>query len=219
MSTLDFSKCGTLSNYNAHIRLKEFPCQPCKDANARKSKEQYEANKLHRQYMSRKNYEKNKNKISLQRQHPQRLKKHKEYCAQYWKNNKEELSAKNKEYMISYDKEKSRASNRAHYQANKEIYNVKSRRRRALKAKVTTEDFTVEDVISLYGLNCYICRTPIDFFVSGEVGKAIGWEKGLHLEHVTALSKGGEHTLKNVRPAHAICNLKKGSKEALAYEN
>ena len=32
-----------------------------------------------------------------------------------------------------------------------------------------------------------------------------------HLDHVIPLSRGGEHSYKNVQVAHPLCNLKKGS--------
>ena len=32
------------------------------------------------------------------------------------------------------------------------------------------------------------------------------------LDHVVPLSRGGSHTLGNVRCAHLICNIRKGSK-------
>jgi 5-methylcytosine-specific restriction endonuclease McrA len=37
-----------------------------------------------------------------------------------------------------------------------------------------------------------------------------GWSKGLHVEHVIALANGGLHSLDNCRPAHGICNVRKG---------
>ena len=36
-----------------------------------------------------------------------------------------------------------------------------------------------------------------------------GWQNGLHIEHVIDLALGGLDTLENVRPSHAVCNLKK----------
>lgn len=43
-----------------------------------------------------------------------------------------------------------------------------------------------------------------------------GFEFGLHIDHVIPLVKGGSHTLENVRPSHAICNLKKGARHGAA---
>jgi 5-methylcytosine-specific restriction endonuclease McrA len=58
-----------------------------------------------------------------------------------------------------------------------------------------------------------VCDVPIDLKVSRRVG--IGdWLLGLHIDHLIPIAKGGPDTLDNVRPAHALCNLKKGSKLA-----
>jgi 5-methylcytosine-specific restriction endonuclease McrA len=72
--------------------------------------------------------------------------------------------------------------------------------------------FSVNTVIATYGSNCHLCNKAIDLKASRKVG-AGGWELSLHIDHVLPLSKGGDDTLENVRPAHAQCNLTKGSAE------
>lgn len=70
-------------------------------------------------------------------------------------------------------------------------------RSRALKAgfEATVEDFTKADVIARYGSSCFYCDTgTFD-----------------HLDHYIPVSKGGAHTLANVRPACEPCNRAKGS--------
>ena len=64
------------------------------------------------------------------------------------------------------------------------------------------------DVLSTYGLDCHICQTPVDLNAPRKVGQD-GWEKGLHIDHVYPLSKGGLDTLENVRPSHGKCNIVK----------
>ena len=81
---------------------------------------------------------------------------------------------------------------------NKERVNAWSAKRRALKLKATVEDFTAQDVLDKWGTDCHICKKSID---------ALDW----HMEHVVPLSKGGEHSLSNVKPSHPICNLSKGA--------
>jgi 5-methylcytosine-specific restriction endonuclease McrA len=67
-------------------------------------------------------------------------------------------------------------------------------------------NYSDADVLSTYGLDCHICQTPIDLNAPRRVGRD-GWEKGLHIDHVYPLSKGGLDILENVRPAHGKCNI------------
>jgi 5-methylcytosine-specific restriction endonuclease McrA len=67
-------------------------------------------------------------------------------------------------------------------------------------------DYSEKDVLEVYGLDCHICQTPVDLNAPRKVGKP-GWEKGLHIDHVYPLSKGGLDTLENVRPSHGKCNI------------
>lgn len=75
------------------------------------------------------------------------------------------------------------------------------------------EFYTVTQVLVAYGKDCHLCHEPIDLKASRRVG--IGdWLLGLHIDHLVAIALGGPDTLANVRPSHAICNLKKGTKAA-----
>lgn len=93
-----------------------------------------------------------------------------------------------------------------HTPAGRESINRRSRDRRAAKALATIESFTEGDVLSTYGTDCHICNQPIDLSLPRT------HSLGLHLDHVIPLARGGEHSLSNVKPAHARCNLSKGSK-------
>jgi 5-methylcytosine-specific restriction endonuclease McrA len=88
---------------------------------------------------------------------------------------------------------------------------VFARRRRVLKKLNGYEDYTENQVLVAYGETCYLCDNPIDLSAPRST-HIEGWQKGLHIDHVTPISKGGSDTLENVRPTHAICNTKKGSK-------
>lgn len=92
-----------------------------------------------------------------------------------------------------------------------ELGRIRNRRRRALLKSVPTENYTTFQIIDLYGTNCHICQEAIDFTASNKVGDK-GWQLGLQLDHVIPISKSGADTLENVRPAHAICNIRKGDK-------
>jgi 5-methylcytosine-specific restriction endonuclease McrA len=80
----------------------------------------------------------------------------------------------------------------------------KNRRRRASLSKPYNE----LQVIATYGANCYLCGLGIDFMAPRKCGVA-GWENGFHIDHLIPVSKGGQDTLENVRPAHGLCNLYK----------
>jgi hypothetical protein len=67
-------------------------------------------------------------------------------------------------------------------------------------------NYSDQDVLDTYGTNCHICSLPVDLDAPRQVGKE-GWEKGLHIDHVYPLSKGGLDTLENVRPSHGKCNI------------
>lgn len=84
----------------------------------------------------------------------------------------------------------------------------RNRKRRALVMGSRHEDYSVADVLSRYGEDCYLCGEAIDL-TAPRWTKEKGWEKGLHIEHYVDIVLGGEDTLDNVRPSHGICNLQK----------
>lgn len=108
----------------------------------------------------------------------------------YWAKNAEKLRA----YHSAYDRNRpDKALARVH-------------RRRARKLNNGIEPYTRKDVLETYGSVCMICNLPIDLSVSGKPG-SIGWEMGLHIDHIVPISKGGSDSLDNVRPTHGRCNL------------
>lgn len=68
----------------------------------------------------------------------------------------------------------------------------KPHRRRAGKV-----DFAA--VLERDGMVCHLCGRPID-------------RGDLHFDHVVPLARGGAHHVDNVKPSHALCNLRKGTK-------
>ena len=101
---------------------------------------------------------------------------------------------------------------REYNRANADKWDGYHHERRARMAGATYESVSVKDVITLYGTTCHLCDDPIDLDAPRSSRSGSGWERGLHLDHVTPLSKGGTHTIENVRPAHGWCNLSKGAK-------
>jgi DNA-nicking Smr family endonuclease len=176
------TSCGTRTGYNKHLKLKEPACADCKKAQNEYSK-QYQKNNPDKRLRYSRNYRK-ANAESVR-----------EYNRRFYLSNREHLLAQCKEY----------------YRNNKQQSFAKARRRKAKLASLRYEPYTVEQIIELYGNVCHICKEEIDLALPRSTGKP-GWEKGLHLEHVIPISKGGTDTVDNVKPSHAICNLLKGTK-------
>jgi 5-methylcytosine-specific restriction endonuclease McrA len=65
--------------------------------------------------------------------------------------------------------------------------------------------------LETYGSNCHLCNEAINLSATRKCGTS-GWELGLHIDHVIAQSPMAVVILENVRPTHAICNLRKGKK-------
>lgn len=55
-------------------------------------------------------------------------------------------------------------------------------------------------ILEEHGMTCHICREEIPSLYV------------LHFDHVIPLSKGGAHSMANIKPSHARCNLSKGAK-------
>lgn len=73
-----------------------------------------------------------------------------------------------------------------------------SAKRRARLSEATVELVSRSSVIARDGKVCYLCLRPVD-------------DANIHLDHVIPLSRGGAHTMGNLRVACAPCNLAKGS--------
>jgi 5-methylcytosine-specific restriction endonuclease McrA len=82
-------------------------------------------------------------------------------------------------------------------------------KRKAQKMSNGHIPYTNQEVFDRYGTDCHICKTPIDFNAPRQASITNGWELSLHFDHLIPLSKGGPDTLENIRPSHAVCNMKK----------
>lgn len=149
-------KCGTLSGYRRHIKLKVPSCDECRAANAEKQRS-------------------------------------------YYKNNKEKI------YKINRSWDARNKNKKREYSRNA------TARRKARKLNSKRELYTIREIIKIYGTDCYICKEPIDLLAPRKAPSK-GWQLGLQIDHVIPLSKGGDDTLKNVRPAHTVCNIRKKDK-------
>jgi 5-methylcytosine-specific restriction endonuclease McrA len=80
------------------------------------------------------------------------------------------------------------------------------RRQEAMKAASTGRPVVRQDIGDRDGWVCYLCEQPID--------RSRVWPdpESATTDHVTPLSKGGEHDPDNVRITHARCNSAKGNR-------
>jgi 5-methylcytosine-specific restriction endonuclease McrA len=72
-------------------------------------------------------------------------------------------------------------------------------KRRAQKRDAFVEDISREVVWSRNAGMCGICQRPVPL-------------KGMHVDHIIPLARGGEHSYANTQPAHPTCNARKGAK-------
>lgn len=129
------------------------------------------------------------------------------YAKEYYKANKEHRDIKGRQWARE-NADKTREYNRKSYQKNPNKAIIRSRQRKIKMMGNGYKLYTLEQVLEEYGQVCYLCELEIDLTLPRKIGVA-GWEFGLHLDHVTPISKGGQDCLENVAPTHAICNLNK----------
>ena len=125
----------------------------------------------------------------------------------YYHANKEKFTAAKKRWQLN-NLDKFRTYNRKSYQKNPSKAIIRSRNRKIKMMGNGTAPYTLEQVLDKYGAVCYLCEVAIDLSLPRKIG-IDGWEMGLHLDHIIPVSKGGQDSLDNVAPTHAICNLNK----------
>lgn len=99
--------------------------------------------------------------------------------------------------------------------ANKATYRTRKRiaKRRSECGKVVDRGISVQALYKKENGICYLCGQPVDMNDYKMIrGNKVCGERYPSIEHVIPLSKGGEHSWKNVRLAHRACNTKKGAK-------
>ena len=116
------------------------------------------------------------------------------------------------DHLAKMNPEFKRNMKRAEQQRNKHTYREAQRKAVALLRGVHHEDWTEKQLIETYGSDCYICHEPIDISLSRQ---GEGSMYSLWPDHVIPTSRGGENTIRNVRPCHRKCNQDKYN---LTYE-
>lgn len=125
-----------------------------------------------------------------------------------WKNINVKAQAKYRAKPETIKKRRAAGVAYIHSEQGKAVANRSYHRRRARIRANVAEIYTLTDVINAYGSICYICGVAINLKAPRKTGKK-GWENGLHIDHVIPICKNGADVLENVRPTHALCNLKK----------
>jgi 5-methylcytosine-specific restriction endonuclease McrA len=178
---------GSIKGYRQHYKRKQSPCQPCKDARAAHMRRYRKDNPEIMKASNKRRWSRADKDLAKQ--------KHTE-----WRHN-------NRDHANAYQR-KLRKDNPRFL----ELHNATSRRRRARIRNQGFEFFTETDVINAYGSDCHLCSKPIDLNAPRHAMLGTNWENGLHIDHLIPIAKGGPDILDNVRPAHAFCNLSKGTK-------
>lgn len=96
-------------------------------------------------------------------------------------------AARNAEHLSAYAK-----TRRIQHRAQESL-------RRSRIRKVTVERVDLRLVLQRDGYTCHIC--------SGTVRPT-----ELHFDHVIPISRGGSHSIENIRVSHAHCNQRKGAR-------
>lgn len=115
----------------------------------------------------------------------------------YYRSNRDRiLSRMSEDYAANAAERKARTA--AWRRANPIKVREYELRRRARKRATQTEPVDYVAILAEYGMFCHICSLVIVD------------ETDLHFDHVVALAAGGTHTRDNIKPAHALCNTRKG---------
>lgn len=177
---LNIKPCGTLAGYRRHHKLGEPYCNACRKANTEHINKWNALNRERSRELNKKSAYRNKERVST-------------YAKKWYQENKERIKEQQRNY----------------YYNNKDKAYARSAKRRAIKHNAKNDIYTVGYVVAIYGTLCYICKDEIDL-KAPRATKYKGWERGLHIDHVIPLSKGGSNTMDNVRPVHGLCNISKG---------
>lgn len=127
------------------------------------------------------------------------------YSRKYAEKNKEKLIIRRKKYR---DTHLEQCKNRSKKWAseNPERRRELASRRRAFKQSSVINQVSYNKILARDGRICHICKKDILLFDK------------LHFDHVIPLVKGGAHSMENIKPSHAKCNMSKGMKLLGIYD-
>lgn len=197
------TKCGqikSLSEYHKHKKSKDGLSERCKACRKIDTKRYNDANSEIIRAKARADHHKNKDERNAKR------------SARYWAD--AELSRQKSRESYARNPDKGREYSRNWRKENPEQRRVQEHTRRARENAVYSEPYTDAEVLAKWGTDCHLCGLPVDLDAP-RMNHYPGWENGLHIDHVIPIAWGGEDTLRNVKPAHGLCNLQKPKKPRL----
>lgn len=103
-------------------------------------------------------------------------------------------------YADEETREKLLAKHRAWAKANPEKNRQYASRRRARILQSAVGEVDYGAILKRDGMVCHLCGTGIEALAD------------LHFDHVIPVSRGGAHSMDNIKSAHAVCNLRKHDK-------
>lgn len=110
----------------------------------------------------------------------------------------EEISTYQREYQAAH-REQGRTYTRRYYRKSPDVARASVAVRRArLRNAPVIEHISRQEVYERDQGRCHICGKKVD-------------PQKWHLDHLVPLSKGGEHSMRNVAVAHPQCNLSRGA--------
>ena len=209
-------KCGVEQEHSCFYKSKHTKdgfrgeCKGCRKAYDKIRYDNLDREKVNSQVRLR--YLKNKDQIleKNRKKYAENLDKERARSKSYREKNSNLLREKSKEYYAK-NKEKERARLEKWKAENPELTKMGRKKRRIQQYGAEHVFYTEKEVLDRYGTSCHICKEKIDFSAPRRNNKE-GWEKGLHIDHVVPLARGGADSIENVKPSHGVCNLSKGKR-------
>ena len=128
------------------------------------------------------------------REHPERAKEH-------YRRNRQKQLARAKELRRDPERRKRALEYGKQWRRrNAEKWALRNRENQRRRRRVDGKPVDFAAILAEHGMFCHIC-----WMVIADLSD-------LHFDHVVPLSRGGTHTPDNIRPAHAVCNLRKGAR-------
>ena len=119
---------------------------------------------------------------------------------QYQKANRDRISRYKREYT-ERNRDLITEKNKIYYEENSGDFKERSAKRKALIRKADVGDVDYNKILARDKMHCYLCNEKII-------------DDNYHFDHVIPLSKGGSHSMRNIKVTHAECNMIKHDKPA-----